>query len=63
MLIQWDNSFKVKHNIKLIKTFGESGFFNLDDIKLALPYLIEKLNHYNCEYIYNFDETALFYRM
>ena len=59
----WINSFKKRNNIKLHKLFGESGSVNPEVIMSELRNLNEKIKQYKFEDVYNFDETALFYRM
>jgi hypothetical protein len=59
----WLRCFKNRNKIKSIKTCGESGSVNNTIVEAAIPELTALLEQYNPNDIYNFDETALFYRM
>jgi hypothetical protein len=59
----WIRSFKARNNIKSYHRFGESGSVNTDVVEKAIPDLISELEKYDANDIFNFDETALFYRM
>jgi hypothetical protein len=59
----WLHSFKTRNKIKQIKTHGESGSVNTEDIEKYFPELVSLIANYDAKDIYNFDETALFFRM
>jgi len=59
----WLSSFKSRNRIKRRTIYGESGSANLSIIESQLPELIEKIKSYDQNDVFNFDETALFYRL
>ncbi|RWS23021.1 Pdc2p-like protein [Leptotrombidium deliense] len=59
----WLSSFKKRHNIKQYKMHGESGSANDESIVREVPKLRAKITEYNMNDIFNFDETALFYKL
>lgn len=59
----WLTSFKKRYGIKFRVLNGEEASIDPEIINTNLPILQEKLNMYDPNDIYNFDETALFYAM
>lgn len=59
----WLSSFKRRNKIKRITTFGESGSANLNYIESELPEILSKIKNFNPNDVFNFDETALFYKL
>ena len=59
----WLHSFKTRNKIKQIKTHGESGSANTEDIEEYFPELVSLIANYDPKDIYNFDESALFFRV
>ncbi len=59
----WLNSFKNKNQIKRRTIYGESGSVNQTIIGSALPELIETIEKYDPNDVFNFDESSLFYRL
>lgn len=61
----WLENFLKRFNLKTINLFGEGGEVNKDDPTLLeqLNKLYEIISTYDPEFIYNMDETGLFYRV
>lgn len=59
----WINSFKSRHGIKLRTLHGEAGSLNEIEIQQMLLEICEKISEYDPNDVFNFDETALFYRL
>ena len=59
----WLGRFKARYNISLRNKEGESGSADLTLINNELPRLKEKIKKYDVNDVFNFDETALFYRL
>ena len=59
----WLSSFKNRHGIKQKKLCGEEASVNMELYNISLPILQQKLKEYSLGDIFNFDETALFYRL
>ena len=59
----WLGRFKARYNISLRNKEGESESADLTLINSELPRLKEKIKKYDLNDVFNFDETALFYRL
>lgn len=59
----WLERFKARYGIKSYRRFGESGSVIMKNIENALPGIRSKLDQFQLKYIYNMDETGLFYRL
>jgi hypothetical protein len=59
----WVSRFKKRHGIKLHNTQRESASVDIDLVNQELPKLKQVINQFDLENVYNFDETALFYRL
>lgn len=57
------DGFKVRHNIKKYRQYGESGSINLVIVKEKLQEIQEVINLYTNENVYNIDEFGLFWKM
>ena len=60
---EWLEKFKQRHAIHSFRHFGESGSVDMEKIEVSLPPIREELDKWAWKYIYNMDETGLFYRM
>ncbi|CAF1418298.1 unnamed protein product [Adineta ricciae] len=59
----WLDRFRTRYNIQFRLICGESRSVDVnvvEDWKIRLPNIIE---HYNPSYVFNFDETGLFYKL
>ena len=59
----WLEKFKKRHGIKVYKYMGESGNVDVNLIKDSREALKKLTDGYEAKDIYNFDETALFYKL
>jgi hypothetical protein len=59
----WLEAFKVRHEIKKHRRFGESGSIDMTTVATALLGIRQVLDTYEWRDIYNMDESGLFYRM
>lgn len=59
----WVEAFKARHGIRQISRHGEAASVSPDQVALARRKLKQILSEYKPCDIYNFDETALFWRM
>jgi hypothetical protein len=59
----WLANFKKRFNISCVVLHGESGSVDTAVLEEKMPQIIQKCQEYNIADIYNFDETALFWRM
>jgi hypothetical protein len=59
----WLEKFKHRHNIKRRTIHGESGSANQTAIETELPELVETIEKFDPNDVFNFDETALFFRL
>ncbi|EGZ08334.1 hypothetical protein PHYSODRAFT_417818, partial [Phytophthora sojae] len=61
--LSWIQRFKFRHRVTLHKMHGEAGSVDTADLGQQRAELMELLDEYNPQDIFNIDETALFYRM
>jgi hypothetical protein len=59
----WLSAFKNRNGIKRMTRYGEAMSANNELIEESIPKLKEVIEKYHPNDVYNFDETALFYRM
>ena len=59
----WWNKVKLRRNLQLYRIYGEIGSVDLSHFSGEIEILKKKLQNYCKRDIYNFDETALFYRL
>ena len=59
----WLSNFKIRHGIKEHTLVGERGSVNIVDVKKGRCDLQSLTSKYDLDCIYNFDETALYYRL
>jgi hypothetical protein len=59
----WLDKYKKRFNIKLHTVSGESGGVDMDVVSRGILMLKEEINQYKLDDVFNFDETALFYRL
>lgn len=59
----WLSSFKRRHGIKKRTISGESASVDIKALEAALPSLLDKIKKFKFDDVFNFDETALFYRL
>jgi Tc5 transposase DNA-binding domain len=59
----WLQKFKKRHGFKKRIIHGESGDAQMEGIEELLKNIRAKINEYDKENVYNFDETGVFYRM
>jgi hypothetical protein len=59
----WLEAFKLRHEIKSFRRFGESGSVDMNVVNLAVPGIRQLLDQYAWKDIYNMDETGLFFHM
>ena len=59
----WVRRFKLKNNISLRRYEGEASSANVPAINIELPKIKNEIKKYNLDYVFNFDECALFYRL
>ncbi len=59
----WLEAFKLCHEIKSFRGFGESGSIDMNTVNLALSGIYQLLDQYAWKDIYNMDETGLFFSM
>ncbi|EGZ22571.1 hypothetical protein PHYSODRAFT_383301, partial [Phytophthora sojae] len=55
--------FKFRHRVTLHKMHGEAGSVDTADLGQQCVELMELLDKYNPQDIFNMDETAVFYRV
>ncbi|CAI8595815.1 unnamed protein product [Vicia faba] len=61
--IGWLGKFKHQQGIKLFRHFGESGSVDIQDMEQKLVSIREKIDQFPMKYVFNMDETGLFYRL
>ncbi|KAL2227918.1 UNVERIFIED_CONTAM: Tigger transposable element-derived protein 4, partial [Sesamum indicum] len=59
----WLEKFKVRHGIKSFHHFGESSSVNMQDMKMKLEAIREKINQFSMKDVFNLDEIGLFYSL
>jgi hypothetical protein len=59
----WLEVFKSRHGIRSYCRFGRNGFVDMATLANTLPAIRDVLDKYAWKYIYNMDETGLFYQM
>lgn len=59
----WLQGFKSRHGIRLRKLHGEQNSSNFTLMHESFPFIVEQLEEFKIEDIYNLDETALFFRL
>ena len=59
----WLQKFKERNNIRSIKLCGEAGMVNEEDLRKCQIEIEQIISKYKPEDVFNFDETALFYRL
>jgi hypothetical protein len=61
--IGWLSKFKKRNGIRNYKLHGESGSANVTNISESIVEINNQISSYDPCDVYNFDETALFYRL
>ncbi|CAF0859881.1 unnamed protein product [Brachionus calyciflorus] len=61
--VGWLDNFKKRHGISSYTLHGEAGSTNQKDVRSAREKLQQDLKSFKPEDIFNFDESALFFRM
>ncbi|KAL6493089.1 hypothetical protein OROGR_032848 [Orobanche gracilis] len=59
----WLKGFKSRHDIKTCRRFGETGSVDMDVTESNLESIRQKLDQFTMKYVFNMDETDLFYKL
>ena len=59
----WFQGFKKRHNIGMVKCYGDSKRVDLSEYKDAVDLIKAEIKKYHPNDIYNLDESALFYQL